>query len=171
MEFDNVLSARYSVRKFSDRPIEKEKLDKILQAGRICPTATNAQPQRIYVLDNSRAFEKLKDTDKMRFGAPVVLLVCADLDATFENPLQSGYKTAEMDASICATYMMLKATDLGLGSLWVRYFNADVIRESFGLEKNILPCLLMPIGYRRRDAAPSPRHNQRKPIEEIVTYL
>ena len=172
MEFKDVLEARYSVRKFSDAPVEQEKLDKVLEAGRICPTATNAQPQRIFVLRDAESFTKLGKAARMRYGAPIVLLVCADGDTAWKGAdVEPGYDAGTMDASIATTYMMLQATDLGLGTIWIRYMNAREIKENFALPESLTPICLMPLGYRADDCEPAPRHYQRKPIEEIVKYL
>ena len=172
MEFRDVLEKRYSVRKFSDRPVEEEKLKAVLEAGRICPTAVNAQPQRLYVLTGEEMFSKLGRSERMRYGAPVVILVCADTRVSWKGgDVEPGYDSAVMDASIATTYMMLQATDLGLGSIWIRYMNAREIRKNFDLEEGILPVCLLPIGYRDEDCLPAPRHYQRNEFDKVVTYL
>ena len=172
MEFREVLDKRFSVRKFSDRPVEEEKLRAVLEAGRICPTAVNAQPQRLYVLTGEEAFSKLGKSAKMRYGAPVVILVCADTRVSWKGgDVEPGYDSAVMDASIATTYMMLQATDLGLGSIWIRYMNAREIRKDFGLEEGILPVCLLPIGYIAEDCLPAPRHYQRNDFVKVVKFI
>ena len=172
MEFSQVLEKRYSVRKYSDRPVEEEKLEKILEAGRICPTATNAQPQRIYVLRSEEDFVKLGRSARMRYGAPVVLMICADTAAAWKGgDVEPGYNASVMDASICTTYMMLQATDLGLGSVWIRYMNAAEIKKAFALPDGIEPICLLPIGYAAEDSAPSERHSKRMSMDEMLLKL
>ena len=75
MTFENLVKERYSVRKFDERPVEKEKLDKILEAGRLAPTGCNYQPQRIVVVQGED-LEKMAACTPMRFGQTAVLLVC-----------------------------------------------------------------------------------------------
>ena len=78
MDFLEFAKERYSVRSFSQQPIEDEKMQKILKAGQVAPTALNFQPQKIYVLKSEDALEKIRFLTKYAYNAPVVLLVCAD---------------------------------------------------------------------------------------------
>ena len=98
------------------------------------------------------------------------MLVCADISKSWTNPF-NGRKSAEMDASIVATHMMLAAKDTGIDSCWVCYFDTEKVKEVFKLPENIEPYLLMPMGYPADGAGPSPRHQERKPIVETVKYL
>ena len=84
MDFFELTKARYSVRKYADRPVEQDKLDKILAAGANAPTAKNQQPQRIYVLQSAEAIEKIRGITRCAFDAPVVLLVCGDREAALQ---------------------------------------------------------------------------------------
>lgn len=170
MNFETIIKSRYSVRKFLKKPIEKETLKKILETGRLAPTAKNLQPQKIYVLESSEALEKLNTVCKS-FDAPVVLMVCCDLNQVWKSPLEEGYHTAEMDCSIVSTYMMLEATQLGIGSCWVRYFNKDLLKQTFELPENIDPVSLLLIGYPSVDSKPSVLHGQRKELNETVQFL
>ena len=78
MDLMELFKERHSVRKFSDKKVEKEKISAILEAGRVAPTAVNFQPQRIYVLESEDSLLKLKDCTKFHFDAPVAFLVCYD---------------------------------------------------------------------------------------------
>ena len=172
MEFEKVIKERFSVRKYQAKEVEEEKLLKVLEAGRIAPTAKNKQPQRIYVLKSAAAKAKLGETIKMTYGAPVVLMVCVDLDEACTLKVEENYNTGEMDASIVCTHMMLEAWSLGLGSVWIRYFNAEELRRSFDLPQNIKPICLLPLGYADSDAKPMVgMHDNRKPLTEEVFYL
>ncbi|HBN82123.1 MAG TPA: nitroreductase [Ruminococcaceae bacterium] len=169
MEFTEVLKSRYSVRKFSDRKIEKEKLDKILEAGRTAPTAVDYQPQRILVLDSEENLTKLKDCTPYHFNAPLALLVCYDNTASWKRPFD-GKDMGEVDASVVATHMMLEVTDLGLGSTWVGHFDAEKAKKLYQLPENIIPVMLLPIGYPREDARPSVLHLKRLDLDKTVFY-
>ena len=171
MEFMKLAAQRYSVRKFSDAPVEPEKLSAVLDAGNIAPTAKNLQPQRIYVLSSAEALEKVDGLTRCRFGAPVVLLIAYDADEDWKNPLEEGIHAGQQDASIVATHIMLAAAEAGLGTCWVNLFPNSQANEAFDLPESIVPVLLMPIGYAALDAKPSRLHDERKPLEETVTYV
>ncbi len=109
MDFLDLVKERFSVRDFLPKEIESDKLDQILLAGNVAPTARNIQPQRIYVLKSKESLDKMREITKMVYNAPIVLLVCVDLDEVWKNPLEEGYNTSEMDASIVGTHMMLEA--------------------------------------------------------------
>lgn len=170
---------RYSVRKFSPQEVEDEKLEKILQAGRLAPTAKNSQSQRIFVLKSPAAIEKIRAATQMAFDAPVVLMVCYDEEQSYKNLGDTAYTFypgghydgGEVDAAIITTAMMFQATELGLGTLWARGFDATKIIEAFDLPKNLHLVCLLDVGYPAPDAEPSPRHGDRKPLDETVKYL
>ena len=110
MEFLELAQKRYSVRSFSQRPVEQEKLEKVLEAGRLAPTATNAQPQRILVLQGQEEMNRRGQCTKFTFGAPMALVVCADKEAAWVRGCD-GKNHAEIDACIVATHMMLEAAE------------------------------------------------------------
>jgi len=84
MNFLELIEKRYSVRNYSDKPLEQEKLDIILEAGRLAPTAVNEQPQRIFVLKSEEALSKVRSICRYAFNAPVVLLVCYDKNVSWK---------------------------------------------------------------------------------------
>jgi len=172
MEFKNLIKERFSVRKFSQKEIEDEKLNQILEAGQVAPTACNFQPQKIYIIKSIEAKEKIKSVCKMTFDAPVILLFCADMDIVWKNRREEGYNTSEMDLSIVGTHVMLQAWDLGIGSCWVRAFNSEEIKNVLELPENIKPIFMIPIGYKTDDCEPNKDfHFSRKSIDEEVVYL
>ncbi len=165
MEFNTVLESRYSLRSYSEKKVEKEVLDAILEAGRIAPTARNMQPQRILVVQSEEGLEKMAQCTPCTFGAPVVLMVCFDKKINNNN---GNY--ARVDASIVQTHMMLKAAELGLGSVWVGFFSHDDLREQFCVPDDYEIVSLLPLGYANTDAKPSAMHASRQPIEQTVAY-
>jgi len=169
VSFQSLAGNRYSVRKFSDKPIEKEKLDLILEAGRIAPTACNHQPQRILVIESLEARTKLKDCTACHFDAPLTLLVCYDHLVSWKRKYD-GDDGGTVDASIVTTQMMLQAFELGIGSTWVGSFDPQKVRHAFHLPKNYIPVALLPLGYPAADAAPSPGHSKREPLKKTVFY-
>ncbi len=172
MKFDDVIKKRYSVRSYKDKEVEEEKLIKILDAGRLAPTAKNTQPQKIYVLRNKESIDRLGEYKRMTYGAPVVLMVCADMDEACFIPIEEGYSTYEMDCSIVCTHMMLEAVNLGLGTVWIRWFNSKELQKSFDLPSNIVPVCLLPIGYESDDSTYRKGfHDVRKSLLDEVIYM
>ena len=168
MEFENVIRKRQATRKFSNQVVEKEKINNILEAGRIAPTAKNVQPIKIYVVESSEGLEKIDKASPCRYNAPIVLLVCGDKEQAFSKGEHSTY---EMDACIVATHMMLEATNQELDNIWVEMFDENVLREEFSIPNNLVPVCLLPIGYRDENCPESPNHNKRKELDEIVEYV
>ena len=169
MDFINLAKKRYSVRKYESKKVEQEKLDKILEAGWVAPTAANLQPQRIIVINTEAGLKKLKKGANI-FSAPLALVVCSDHSVTWKRP---GDKkdTADIDASIITTHMMLEATNLGLGSLWICYFDLDAIKAEFDLPESVEPINILAIGYAAGTPLSPERHSAvRHPLENIVRY-
>lgn len=160
---------RFSVRKFKEQPVEKEKLELILEAGRIAPTACNYQPQRILVMEDEAVREKLRQCTAYNFGAPVTLLVCYDKTTCWKNGT-NGTIGGDVDASIVTTQMMLEAASLGLGTTWIGAFNHQKARELFEIPEYLVPVVLLPIGYPADDVKPSPAHFNRFAMEHSVFY-
>lgn len=169
MNFIDLTKQRYSCRSYKDTPVEKEKLDLILEAGRLAPTAKNNQPQRIYVLQSEEALEKIRSITTCAFNAPIVLMFAYNTEEEWTNPLEEGIHSGVEDASIVATHMMLEAAELSLATCWVNRFPNTETAKAFNLPENIKPVLLMPLGYPQDK--PSPRHFERKQTEETVQYL
>ena len=171
MDFDTLIKARYSVRKYADTPIEPEKLQAVLEAGMLAPTGVNAQPQRVYVLSSNEAIEKIRSLTKMAFNAPAVLMITLCKDEQWVNPLEEGYAAGVQDVSIVATHMMLKAAEIGLGTCWVNYFAPTQVKEAFQLPDNEDVVLLIPIGYPAEASRPSAKHFASKALDDVVRYL
>ena len=169
MDFAALSAARYSLRKFSTQPVEPEKLNLILEAGRNAPTAHNNQPQRILVIDAPESLEKLRRCTKCHFDAPAALLVCHDREACWKRPYD-GKLSGDIDASIVATHMMLAAAALGVGTTWVMHFIPEAVRQEFSLPERLEPTALLVMGYPAGDAAPYPGHLTRRELEETVFY-
>ena len=105
------------------------------------------------------------------YNAPIVLLICADTNIAWHNPKEKDYNTAEMDGSITTTYLMLKSYELGLGSVFIRYFNSKEVQIEFGFSNNIKPISLLAIGYPSENSTPSPRHFEKKELDKLIEYL
>ena len=167
MEFEEIIKRRTSVRKFSERKLEDEKLEKILEAGRLAPTAKNNQPIRIYVVNSLEGIEKIDKASRCRYGAETILIVCGNKDEAYHK---EDYTTAEMDSCIVATHMMLEATNIGVDNIWVESFDENILREEFDIPVEYTPYLIMPLGYKAEDCPVNPLHDKRKSLEDIVEY-
>ena len=171
MKFAELAKARYSVRNFSDKPIEQEKLDAVLQTAQLAPTAKNIQPFKIYVVRSADAVAKMRTLTQCHYNAPVILMLTYNKDQEWQNPLEAGVTSGRQDTSIVATHLMLAASEEGLGTCWVNFFAPSAVQKAFALPENEIPAMLMPIGYAADNAAPSPRHTQSKALDELVSYL
>ena len=171
MDFTELAQARYSVRKFSDKAVEPEVLKRILEAGLLAPTAKNNQPQRIYVLQSKEALDKLDSLTHCRYGAGTVLLFTYNTDEDWKNPLEEGVHSGVEDVSITATYIMLRAIELGVYTTWCNYFANSKLEQTFDLPENEKAVLIMPIGYPAEGVAPAPAHTESKKLEEIVRHI
>lgn len=171
MTFMELAKSRFSVRAYQPQPIEDEKLQRILEAGRVAPTACNNQPQKIYVVKSEEARAKLATVCPCTFNAPVILVVCYDLERTWKNPRMPGYQSGETDASIVCTHMMLEAWEQGIGSCWVGFFSSDDVVQTLGLPETVRVSALLPLGYPADNAVPAALHTEFRPYEDTISIL
>ncbi len=169
MSFIEIAKKRYSVRKYSDRAVESEKLEKIIEAAHVAPTAANLQPVKLIVVQSEEGLNKLGKAANT-YDAPIAIIVCADHSKAWTRPFD-GKKTTDIDATILTDHMMHEATELGLGTCWVCYFKADIISKEFRLPDNLEPINILAIGYADEVPADSNRHvKERIAVEKLVTY-
>ena len=174
MEFLELAKNRYSERYFDPRPIEQEKLDRIIEAGRIVPTACNYQPQHFYVLRSKEALAKLKGITYFHYNAPMMILVCYDARKVWKTDgdrYYRNYNSGEQDASIAATTMMYEAEELGVHTIWIRGFDSKTVVDTFGLPDYMIPVMMLGLGYPNNKAKAHQAHFDREPVEEFVTEL
>lgn len=168
--FLELAKARYSVRYYAKTPVEQEKIDAILEAARIAPTAKNQQPFHIYALTSKKSLAKINELTRSAYEAPVVFIVCYDKNAQWTNPLDPRVKSGEMDASIVGTHMMLEAAEQGLGSCWVKFFNPKEVAAAFEIPDNLAVSFLLDVGYPAKGAAPNKMHFEKRDIKDFTTY-
>ena len=168
MKFNDVLNRRYSCRAFAAQDVEQEKLDRILEVGRIAPTAVNKQPVHIWAVSNPGTLEAIKCVTRSNYGAPLILVVgCCPAEAWVRR--YDGKNGAEVDAAIVATYLMLAAENEGLATLWVGSFDPALLRDILPGTEGYELVAMINVGYPSADSQPSPMHSERKTIEELVT--
>lgn len=170
MDFIDLVKSRYSCKNFSEKEIEEEKLDIILEAGRLAPTAKNNQIQRIYVAKSNDALMKIDELTPCRYNAPLVLLVAFDESEAFVYP-GGKYNTGVEDATIVANHMILAASSLGVDSCWVNLFDPDKAHEKFSLPKNEKIVAMIDLGYANDGVKPLENHFERKNIDETVKFI
>ena len=169
MNILDIAKKRYSVRSYNGKKVEPEKLNKILEAAHVAPTAANKQPIRLLVVQEDEGLSKISKAGST-FNAPLAIIVCADHNNAWVRPFDKKH-TCEIDASILTDHMMLQATELGLGTVWECFFKPDIISREFNLPANLEPINILVVGY--TDATPeSPdRHaHTRIPLSELVSY-
>lgn len=170
MEFTEVVKNRYSCKKYSGEPFDEKKLDAILEAGRLAPTAKNLQEQKIYVLKSEEMLKKIDKITPCRYNAPVVLAVAFEKENVYTYP--GGKRDSGIeDAAIVATHMILAAANEGIDSCWLNNFDPEKAAEAIGIPEGEEILMLMDLGIAADGAGPLPNHGSRKPLSETVKYL
>ena len=168
MDFENLIRKRFSCRKFTDRAVEPEKIEKIIQAAIDAPTAVNRQPFHIFKMESSQAKEAVRACTKCHFGAETFLIIGSSTESGWVRPFDNK-PFADVDAAIAATHMMLMIEELGLASTWVGYFDATALKQKYPQLEAWDLIAIFPIGYAAEE--PSPRHFERKDASVLTTVL
>jgi len=169
MDFLDLAKKRYSVRTYEDKVVEEEKVLKILEAGRVAPTGANTQSQRLVVVQTKEGLEKIKKAANIS-GAPMAIIVCGDHKSVWKRPYDHK-DILDIDAGIVISHMMLEATDLGLGTVCVCYFDPTILRGEFNIPENVEAVAIIGIGYPAGKIASPDRHDKaRKPLNAIAIY-
>ena len=159
MEFLNIAKQRFSVRSYTSQHVEPEKLEKILEAARVAPTAANLQPIRLIVAQSEQSLTKIGKAANI-YGAPLAIIVCADHDKAWVRPFDKK-QTGDIDASILTDHMMLQ----------VCYFNPDILCREFELPEHLEPINILAIGYSNAGTADTSRFDrQRIALSQLVMY-
>ena len=168
MDFINIAKQRQSVRSYKEQKVEPEKLKQILEAAHVAPTAANRQPVHLIAVQSEEGLAKLSKAAGI-YNAPLAIIVCADHNKAWVRPFDKK-QTGDIDASILTDHMMLQATELGLGTVWVCYFKPEVLREEFHLPDNLEPVNILVIGYSDDEPADTNRFDaQRIPMSQLVS--
>jgi nitroreductase len=167
MDVMEAIKKRYSVRSYQDRAVETEKLDSILEAARLAPSASNRQEWRFIVVRDKNIRQRLMQAakDQTFVGqAPVVVACCAKTDS---HVMTCGQQCYPIDVAIAIEHMALKATEEGLGTCWIGAFYEDKVKEVLGIPKDIRVVALLALGYPVK-LRPNPKDRLR--LKEIVMY-
>jgi|SRR5690554_5163578 len=168
MKLNNLITSRYSVRKYKNEPVEKHKLLKVLDAARMAPSAVNYQPWHFIIVQKAGNLSLIHKTYHREWikSAPVIIVACADYSQSWKRSID-GKDSAEVDVALAAGHLMLQATELGLGTCLVCNFDAERCAEYLKLPLHITPVALIPVGYPFEDSVPPKR---RKTLEEIIHW-
>ncbi len=169
-DFLSLARDRYSCRAFTEKPVEPEKIDALLEAAVAAPTAVDKQPWHAWVFETPEAVQRLAACTRFHFGARVIIAVGAKADEAWVRKYD-GRNFADVDASIVATHIMLAAHDLGLGTTWVGHFDAPAVKEAFPEMADYDLVALFPLGYPAPDGGPSAQHDKRKDVADLVTRV
>jgi nitroreductase len=164
----DVLSAikgRRSIRKYSNKPVEEEKLLKVLEAARLSPSARNQQDWKFIVVRDDKTREELTEAIGQSFvgEAPIILVNCGTEP---EGVMRGGQPRYTVDLSIATAYMILEAYEQGLGTCWLGSYDEDKVKDVLGIPEEVRVVAITPLGY--PDESPSPR--PRKELDEIISY-
>lgn len=169
MNFLSIAKSRYSVRNYNGKKVEENKLNTILDAAHVAPTAANLQPVHLIVVQEEEGLSKIGKAANI-YNAPLAIIVCSDHSKAWTRPFDNK-QTVDIDASIITDHMMLAASEQGLGTVWVCYFKPDIIKNEFNLPDNLEPINILVIGYSDEQPANPERHaTQRIPLSELVSY-
>lgn len=169
MDFITIAKKRCLVRSYTAKKVETEKLEKILEAAHVAPTAANLQPVHLIVVQSEEGLAKIGKAANL-YGAPLAVIVCADHNKAWVRPFDKK-QTGDIDASILTDHMMLQATELGLGTVWICYFQPDVLRKEFELPENLEPINILAIGYSDEGTVDTNRFDStRIPVSQLVSY-
>jgi nitroreductase len=170
MKVIEAIAGRRSVRSFSGRPVEEEKLLRVLEAGRLAPSARNMQDWKFVVVRDPDLRRKLAEAAKNQEfvgQAPVVIAACG----TSDYVMTCGQLTYPIDVAIAVDHMTLAAVEEDLGTCWIGAFYEEMVKEILGVPETLRVVALLPLGYpaeaaKATTATPKPR----KPLREIVAY-
>ncbi len=167
MEFDKLIQTRFSTRSFTDQHVEKATLIKLLEAARLAPSAVNYQPWHFIVIRDEANLDDFQEVYQREWfrQAQVCIVICADHSQSWKRK-SDDKDFAEVDVAIAIDHLVLKATDLGLGTCWVCNFDVLLVRKKLNLPDHVEPIALIPLGYTKAEIPVKTR----KPLQEIVHW-
>ncbi len=164
MEFAELIRKRYSVRAYKPDAVEEEKVQQVLEAARLAPTAANRQPFQLIVIPTAGREAELGRIYPQGWftQAPLVICACGLPDRGWTR--MDGKPYVDVDVTIAMDHLILAATDLGLGTCWIAAFDPAAARKVLQLPDGVEPVIFTPLGY----PADSLRPKERKPLSELV---
>lgn len=166
MDVLTAIKGRRSIRAYSPREIEDEKLKRVLEAGRLAPSAVNRQEWKFIVVKDPAIREQLVEAasgQKFLGEAPLALVACGTEPT---KVMKCGQHAYNIDVSIALSFMILEAWEQGLGSCWLGHFDEDKVKKILDIPPEVRVVAMTPLGYPAETPAPRPR----KSLDEIVSY-
>ncbi|HEY9124311.1 MAG TPA: nitroreductase family protein [Bacteroidales bacterium] len=172
MTFLELAKKRFSSRKYLDKGIERSKLELLLEAARVAPSAVNKQPWLFYVFSSPEGLEKIRPCYHRDWfkTAPVVIVAVADHKAGWVRS-SDGKDHCDIDLAIAIDHITLQATDLGLSTCWVCNFDVDACKKALQLSDSFEPVALIPVGYPAEEKESIRFETERKSLNTIVRWL
>jgi nitroreductase len=174
MKFDQILRRRRSIRSFDSRPVTEKDVISMVEAARLAPSACNSQTWRFVTVTRREIIRKICHEamrpvipNRWLEQAPLVFVGCSQLDV-IANRIGSGVTGIEyyqIDLGIAMEHMVLKATELGLGTCWIGWFDESTLKKILEIPNKIKVSALLAVGYPKDE---SPKKRKRKPLEKIV---
>jgi nitroreductase len=161
------IKKRRSVRSYLEKPVEEEKLMRVLEAARLSPSAVNFQPWHFIVVKDKTAREKLFKAYARNWlaTAPIIIVICASPEKAWRR--SDGEEFWKIDAAIAMQSLVLTATSEGLATCWIGAFDEKKAREALGIPAHIRVVVMTPLGYSAEKMGPVA---ERKAIEQIVHH-
>ncbi len=172
MEYTELIRIRESVRSYDpDRTVPAKVISKILDAGRLAPSACNNQPWRFLVISSPEMLKKVKNCYRREWlaNAPHILVIIGYKDKAWVRNYD-GYNSLETDVAIAMTHIILAATNEGVGTCWIAAYDPALLREALDLDENRVVYSITPLGYQKAGYK-KPETKNRIPLEEISEYL
>lgn len=170
MNFLDIAKRRYSSRKYLDKPVEEEKLLKVLEAARIAPSAANKQPCVFYVVKEKENLKKVSEAYHREWlkDAPVIIVACADHNLAWKRSDKKDF--SDVDLAIAIDHITLQATELGLATCWICNFDVSKCRSILDLPLHIEPIAIIPLAYPADSTDPERHKTMRKPLDKIIHW-
>jgi len=167
MDFYEVIKKRRSIRGYKNKPVEEDKLKRVLEAARIAPSAANRQPWYFVVVKKEEIKGNLKKAYSAEWfwKAPVIICACGIEKEAWRR--RDGKSYLDVDVSIAMDHLILAATAEGLGTCWIAAFDSSEVKKILNLPVGVEPIVLTPLGY----PAISPKPSFRKPLKTIVNII
>jgi len=168
MDFEQLIQKRYSCRHYSPDQVDSQHLEKVLNAARLAPTASNKQPFQIIIIKTENKIEDLLKIYNQGWfvQAPLILAVCSIPDEGWVRHKYDNANYSTVDAAIVVDHITLQAADIGLGTCWIGAFNPQLAREFLKLPDQVEPIAFTPLGY----PLDKPKDKTRKPLSDLIRH-
>lgn len=173
MDVKEAISKRRSIRKYQRKEVPLDLIRELIDAARLAPSGSNAQPCRYYLVKDNETKEKLKGNQIFEqdfvYQAPVLIVCCSDLQSYrqgIKGWSEENENRALRDLSIASAFLVLRATELGLATCYVGWMKKDKIKDILDIPRNYMVPFVIAVGYANEQPKPLPR----KSIEEVLLY-